>query len=276
MANLRDELARRPPRINRRFIRRRHHQQGPERNHPVLECRRRTHVRLYRGRSHRAIHSDDHTGRSARRRRLWCSGGLRSGHSPSDHYETRRCRKDGSELLVPRSLTVSPLTRRRQGRGHRRVEDRPRCHRARTTASGRRPSRAEMALKLSEVGMLSSPPRSSGPTVVQKVTDAARTLTQAEFGVFFYTVRDPGLRGLAHAFHPLSGAPKEAFSHSCKNPRSTAVFAPTFYGEGHRSTGRCDILTLGMGRTRHFTGCRRGACRRDQLLWRYRSKSGVG
>jgi PAS domain S-box-containing protein len=64
---------------------------------------------------------------------------------------------------------------------------------------------------------------------VQVVTDAATELTGAAFGSFFYNVRDE--HGESYMLHTLSGAPREAFS-KFPLPRNTAVFAPTFRGQG--------------------------------------------
>ncbi|MBU3077397.1 response regulator [Sphingomonas sp. XMGL2] len=65
--------------------------------------------------------------------------------------------------------------------------------------------------------------------LAQIVTDAGVELTGAAFGAFFYNgVNDSGER---HMLYALSGAPEEAFS-KFPMPRSTAVFAPTFNGEG--------------------------------------------
>ena len=63
--------------------------------------------------------------------------------------------------------------------------------------------------------------------IVQTVTDAATSLTGAQFGAFFYNVvdRDGGKLTL----YTLSGAPREAFQNF-GHPRPTQVFAPTFYG----------------------------------------------
>ena len=65
--------------------------------------------------------------------------------------------------------------------------------------------------------------------VVQAVTDAATELTTAEFGAFFYNVTDE--RGEAYTLYTISGVPREMFS-KFPMPRNTAVFAPTFKGEG--------------------------------------------
>jgi signal transduction histidine kinase len=65
--------------------------------------------------------------------------------------------------------------------------------------------------------------------IVQTVTDAATTLTGAQFGAFFYNVVDK--QGEKLTLYTLSGAPREAFE-DFGHPRPTPVFAPTFYGTG--------------------------------------------
>jgi PAS domain S-box-containing protein len=65
--------------------------------------------------------------------------------------------------------------------------------------------------------------------LVQTVTDAGVELTGAEFGAFFYNVEDEA--GESYMLYTLSGAPREAFENF-PMPRNTAVFAPTFNGEG--------------------------------------------
>ncbi|HWA90346.1 MAG TPA: PAS domain S-box protein [Rhizomicrobium sp.] len=64
---------------------------------------------------------------------------------------------------------------------------------------------------------------------VQIVTDAATELTGAAFGSFFYNVLNDA--GESYMLHTLSGVSKEAFA-GFPMPRNTAVFAPTFNGEG--------------------------------------------
>src|SRR6185437_9649278 len=64
---------------------------------------------------------------------------------------------------------------------------------------------------------------------VQVVTDAATRLSGAAFGAFFYNVIDD--KGESYTLYTLSGAPREAFS-KFPMPRNTAVFGPTFRGEG--------------------------------------------
>src|SRR6185437_13630749 len=54
--------------------------------------------------------------------------------------------------------------------------------------------------------------------LVQIVTDAGVELTGAEFGAFFYNVRDED--GESYTLYTLSGAPSESLS-KCRIPRNT-------------------------------------------------------
>ncbi|MDB6002120.1 MAG: histidine kinase [Rhizobacter sp.] len=65
--------------------------------------------------------------------------------------------------------------------------------------------------------------------LVQAVTDAGVEITRAAFGAFFYNVTAEA--GESYMLYTLSGAPREAFSQY-PMPRNTAIFAPTFNGEG--------------------------------------------
>jgi signal transduction histidine kinase/CheY-like chemotaxis protein len=65
--------------------------------------------------------------------------------------------------------------------------------------------------------------------LLQTVTDAATSLTNARFGAFFYNRVNEA--GEDYLLYTLSGAPREAFE-KFGHPRATAVFAPTFRGEG--------------------------------------------
>ena len=65
--------------------------------------------------------------------------------------------------------------------------------------------------------------------LVQIVTDAGVELTGAEFGAFFYNVENDD--GESYMLYTLSGVPADAFS-KFPMPRNTAVFGPTFAGEG--------------------------------------------
>ena len=73
---------------------------------------------------------------------------------------------------------------------------------------------------------------------VQVVTDAATELSGAAFGSFFYNVIDE--KGEAYTLYTISGVPREAFA-KFPMPRNTAVFGPTFAGEG---IVRSDDITL--------------------------------
>jgi PAS domain S-box-containing protein len=73
--------------------------------------------------------------------------------------------------------------------------------------------------------------------LVQTVTDAGVALTRAEFGAFFYNVRNE--RGESYTLYTISGVPREAFS-KFPMPRNTHVFEPTFRGAG---TMRADDIT---------------------------------
>lgn len=65
--------------------------------------------------------------------------------------------------------------------------------------------------------------------LVQSVTDAGVALSGAEFGAFFYNLTSES--GESYTLYTLSGVPREAFS-KFPMPRNTAVFSPTFRGEG--------------------------------------------
>jgi signal transduction histidine kinase len=65
--------------------------------------------------------------------------------------------------------------------------------------------------------------------LVQALTDAGTEITDAQFGSFFYNVRDE--RGSFYKLYTLSGADREHFAHF-PMPRVTELFAPTYSGEG--------------------------------------------
>jgi PAS domain S-box-containing protein len=149
---------------------------------------------------------------------------IRAGKSVR-HYETVRQRKDGT--LIPISLTVSPI-----------LDDdgvvigaskiaRDNTERARLLATAQ--EQATTLRTLSEIGVTLAASLDQG-AIVQKVTDLATSTTHAEFGAFFYNVID-AKSGEAYMLSTLSGVPKEAFD-GFPQPRATAVFDPTFHGEG--------------------------------------------
>ncbi len=65
--------------------------------------------------------------------------------------------------------------------------------------------------------------------LVQIVTEAGVQLSGAQFGAFFYNLINDA--GESYMLYTLAGVPLEAFS-KFPMPRNTAVFAPTFNGEG--------------------------------------------
>jgi PAS domain S-box-containing protein len=73
--------------------------------------------------------------------------------------------------------------------------------------------------------------------LMQDATDAATKLVGAQFGAFFYNVVNPPEE--SYTLYTISGVPREKFSRF-PMPRNTAMFAPTFAGEG---TVRLDDVT---------------------------------
>jgi PAS domain S-box-containing protein len=65
--------------------------------------------------------------------------------------------------------------------------------------------------------------------LLQALTDAATEISDAQFGSFFYKVNDE--RGESYMLYTLSGARREDFARF-PMPRNTAIFGPTFRGEG--------------------------------------------
>ncbi len=74
----------------------------------------------------------------------------------------------------------------------------------------------------------------SREALVSRVTDAGTALTGAEFGAFFYNVVNE--EGESYMLYSIAGVPRSAFSNF-PMPRNTAVFSPTFHGEGTVRSG---------------------------------------
>src|SRR4030095_4343372 len=66
-------------------------------------------------------------------------------------------------------------------------------------------------------------------TLVQFVTDQATSLTEAQFGAFFYKVNDEP--GEAYMLYALSGAPRSAFE-KIPVPWNVELFGPAVNGKG--------------------------------------------
>lgn len=156
-----------------------------------------------------------------------------------DHYETRRQRKDGQIIHV--SLTVSPI---RDASGRiigaskiaRDISERKRAENERALLLAREQEARKTAELLNRVGSMLAAELDL-QKLVQSVTDIATELVGAEFGSFFHNVVNE--KGESYMLYTLSGAQREAFA-SFPMPRNTALFGPTFRGEG---TVRCDDVT---------------------------------
>ena len=149
---------------------------------------------------------------------------LKSGQR-IDHYETVRRRKDGT--LIDVSLTISPIRSPRDGRivGASKIAREITAHKI---TEARLREQTEVVETINRIGQLLSAELDQ-EKLVQSVTDAATELTGAEFGAFFYNVINSN--GEAYMLYTLSGVPRSAFS-DFPMPRNTAIFAPTFGGEG--------------------------------------------
>ena len=124
------------------------------------------------------------------------------------HYETVRQRKDGERLSI--SLTVSPI---RNERGE--IVGASKVARDITERTQLLLAAREQALnteKLSEVGAVVASTL-NGAAIAQKVTDIARDLTRADFGVFVYTSHDTQ-PGEASMVRTVSGAAPDAFERA--------------------------------------------------------------
>ncbi|MGC4072813.1 MAG: PAS domain S-box protein [Nibricoccus sp.] len=156
---------------------------------------------------------------------------IRKGE-PIEHYETVRRRKDGQ--LIDVSLTVSPI---RDSRGvivgaSKIARDISR-RKATESALTRRTHTLEVLNRVGEALVAER----DVEKIVQSVTDAAREITGAKFGAFFYnTVNE---QGESYTLYTLSGVSRDAFANF-PMPRNTEVFGPTFRGEGTIRVG--DIL----------------------------------
>jgi signal transduction histidine kinase/CheY-like chemotaxis protein len=149
-----------------------------------------------------------------------------------DHFETVRQRKDGSQFHV--SLTVSPIF---DAAGN--IIGASKIARditSRKVAEERLYEESTLLNLLNETGKAIATDLDTA-VIVQKVTDAATTLTGAQFGAFFYNVSDES--GESYQLFALSGAPRQAFE-KFGQPRATQLFGPTFRGE---ATIRSDDVT---------------------------------
>ncbi|MFC6619823.1 PAS domain S-box protein [Novosphingobium panipatense] len=147
---------------------------------------------------------------------------LKNGERISD-FETLRQRKDGS--LIHISLTVSPI---RSADGM--VINASQTARDITARKQTETLLAQQSERLQTLYRVASEISRDLDLdrIVQSVTDIGTELSGAKFGAFFYNVTNAA--GESYQLYTLSGAAREAFNFGM--PRNTAVFAPTFAGEG--------------------------------------------
>jgi PAS domain S-box-containing protein len=141
-----------------------------------------------------------------------------------EHYETIRQRKDGSAVHI--SLTVSPI---RDARGI--VVGASKIARditQRRKADEQLRRQTQILATLNRVSEIISRDLDL-ERIVQSVTDLGVELSGAKFGAFFYNVANEA--GESYLLYALSGAPRAAFE-KFGLPRNTAVFEPTFRGDG--------------------------------------------
>ena len=119
-----------------------------------------------------------------------------------DHFETVRMHKDGSRVAI--SLSVSPI-RDSSGKivGASKIA---RDVTERVTLETAAREHAANTEKLGEIGALVASTLERD-RIIQKVTDTATQMTQAEFGAFFYNVHDVK-SGDAYMLYTQSGATK--------------------------------------------------------------------
>jgi len=141
-----------------------------------------------------------------------------------DHFQTTRLKKNGDAVSV--SITISPV-KDQMGRIigaskiARDITDQLRKEEAITDSNTRLKILNSIGKAISE--------KMDTQSIIQKVTDATTQITGAAFGAFFYNTVDE--KGESFMLYTLSGAPREAFE-KFGMPRNTAVFHPTFSGEG--------------------------------------------
>jgi PAS domain S-box-containing protein len=158
-------------------------------------------------------------------------GKIRQGKKV-EHYETYRLKKDGTEIAV--SLTISPIKNQAgQVIGASKIA---RDISKQKTSEESLQRYADNLETVNSVGRMVSE-RLDVQEILQQVTDVTTEATGAAFGAFFYNKLDEN--GESYTLFTLSGAPREAFE-KFGMPRNTAVFHPTFSGEG---TVRVDDIT---------------------------------
>ncbi|MDQ0638678.1 PAS domain S-box-containing protein [Pedobacter sp. W3I1] len=148
---------------------------------------------------------------------------IRSGNNV-DHFETIRQGKSGKQLHL--SITVSPIfgpngTIIGASKIARDISEQLQVQETARKYTER--------LEIMNMVMGSISEELELNKILQKVTDATTELTGAQFGAFFYNKTDG--QGESYMLFTLSGASRESFE-KFGMPRNTAVFHPTFSGQG--------------------------------------------
>ena len=134
-----------------------------------------------------------------------------------DHFETRRQRQDGSEVLV--SLTVSPLLD-----DHGRVIGASKIARDVTEASRLRTlvrEQGAVAQTLSEIGAAIAASLDQH-TIIQRVTDAAAALSNADVGVFVSSLVEPATASAFRAVLENTRSRRRFHDGPCREGRGNA------------------------------------------------------
>ncbi|MDB5088937.1 MAG: domain S-box protein [Mucilaginibacter sp.] len=149
-----------------------------------------------------------------------------------EHFETYRLTKAGTE--IPVSLTISPIL---NAKGQ--VIGASKIARDITRQKNIEENLQRYANNLETLNIVGKmiSERLAVQEILQQVTDITTQVSGAAFGAFFYNKFDE--HGESYMLYTLSGAPREAFE-KFGMPRNTAVFSPTFNGEG---TVRVDDIT---------------------------------
>ena len=148
---------------------------------------------------------------------------IRSGKKVN-HFQTKRLHKDGYEIDI--SLTISPIKDLNGAIIGASKVARDITEQVRSQELIKKHTRDLEVLNT--IGKSISE-KMDVNLILQRVTDATTQVTGAAFGAFFYNTTNE--RGESYMLYALSGAPKSAFE-SFGMPRNTAVFHPTFSGEG--------------------------------------------
>ncbi len=141
-----------------------------------------------------------------------------------DHFQTIRIAKDGR--LIPISLSVSPI---KDVNGNVIGASKIARDISEQHAAQKATQRYAERLEIINLMVESVSEELDLNKILQKVTDSTTQLTGAKFGAFFYNKVDE--KGESYMLYTLSGAPRSAFE-KFGMPRNTAVFHPTFSGQG--------------------------------------------